>query len=74
MKGNAPWCYRKADDTFSITLHDLVKMLEESYNIDKNIEFTMESATDRKLAYLDFLVRANENKKLRIDFHRKTNA
>lgn len=74
MKGSVPWCYRKVDDTFSITSHDLVKMLEESYNIDKNIEFTMESATYGKLAFLDFLVSANENKKLRTEFHKKTNA
>lgn len=35
-------------------LHDLVKKLEELNNIGKTIEFTMESALDEILSFLDF--------------------
>ena len=48
-------CYRKVDDTFSITSHDLFKTFEELCNTDKNMEFTAESATDGELEFLDFL-------------------
>ena len=40
---NAPrlW-YRKVDDTFAITSHDLEETLQKLNDIDENIEFTME--------------------------------
>ena len=54
--------YEKVHDTFAITLHDLVKTLEELNSIDNSIDFTMESAKDRKVAFLVSLIRINENR------------
>ena len=47
---NAPrlW-YRKVDDTFAITLHDLGETLQKLNNIDKKIEFTMEKSSEGNL-------------------------
>lgn len=66
-------CYRKVYDTYSIRSHDLLERLEELYNIYKNVEFTLESAKDGKLAFLDFLINVNENRKIRPEGYRKTN-
>ena len=55
------------EDAFAITFDDLVKTLEELNNIDNNVEFTMKSAKDEELAFLDYLVSINEIKKLRIE-------
>ena len=45
--------YRKVDDTFAITSHDLGETLQKLNDIDENIEFTMEKAPERNLPFLD---------------------
>ena len=43
---NAPhlW-YRKVDDTFAVTSHDLGETLQKLNDIDENVEFTMEKTS-----------------------------
>lgn len=53
--------------TFVITLHDLVKMVEEQKRIDNNTRFIMEGAKDGKITYFHRLISNNENRKLTED-------
>ena len=46
--------------------------MQQLNNVEKNIEFTMESITDG--TFLDFIIRVNENRELSTEVHRKTNA
>ena len=57
---NAPclW-YRKVGDTFAVTSHDLGGTLKKLNDINENIEFTMEKASEGNLPFLDCIVSLN---------------
>ena len=69
---NAPrlW-YRKVDDTFGITSHDLGETLQKLNYIDENIEFTMEKASEGNLPFLDCIKSLNEKREIIIKVYRK---
>ena len=60
---NAPrlW-YRKIDDIFAIASHDLGETLQGLNDIDDNIEFTMEKASEGNLPFLDCIISLNEKR------------
>ena len=60
----------KVDDTYAITSHNVVKTLEELAN--KNIKFTIKSAEEGKLVFLNCLKSVNENRELRTEVYRKS--
>ena len=59
---NAPclW-YRKVEDTFAIASHDLGETLQKLKDINENIEFTMEKASEGNFPFLDCIISLNEN-------------
>ena len=69
---NAPrlW-YRKVDYTFSITSHDLEETLQKLNDIDENIEFTMEKASEENLPFLDCIISLNEKREIITKVYRK---
>ena len=50
---------RKVDNTFAITSHDLEETLQKLNDIDENIEFTMENASDGNLLIFNILININ---------------
>ena len=68
---NAPrlW-YRKVDYTFAITSHDLEETLQKLNDIDENIEFIMEKASEENLPFLDCIISLNEKREI-IKVYRK---
>ena len=54
--------YRKVDDTFVMTSHDLGETLQQLNHIDENIEFTMEKTSERYLLFLDCIISLNEKR------------
>ena len=58
---NAPclW-YRKVEDTFAIASHDLGETLQKLKDINENIEFTMEKASEGNFPFLDCIISLNE--------------
>ena len=69
---NAPrlW-YRKVDDTFAITSHDLGETLQKLTDTDENIEFTMEKASEENLRFLDCIISLNEQREIITKVYRK---
>ena len=63
--------YRKVDDTFAITSHDLGETLKKLNDIDENIEFTMEKASEENLPFLDYIISLNEKRETITKVHRK---
>ena len=63
--------YRKVDDTFAITSHDLGETLKKLNDIDENIEFTMEKASEGNLPFLDYIISLNEKRETITKVHRK---
>ena len=68
---NAPrlW-YRKVDYTFAITSHGLEETLQKLNDIDENIEFIMEKASEENLPFLDCIISLNEKREI-IKVYRK---
>ena len=69
---NAPrlW-YRKVDDTIAITSHDLWETLQKLNDIDENIKFTMEMASDGNLPFLDCSISLQEKREIITKVYRK---
>ena len=63
--------YRKVDDTFAVTSHDLGETLQKLNDIDKNIEFTMEKAPRGNLPFLNCIISLNEKRKIITKVYRK---
>ena len=69
---NAPrlW-YRKIDDIFAIASHDLGETLQGLNDIDDNIEFTMEKASEGNLPFLDCIISLNKKREIITNVYRK---
>ena len=69
---NAPrlW-YRKVDDTFAITSHDLEEALQKLNDIGENIEFTMEKESEGNLPLLHCIISLNEKREIITKVYRK---
>ena len=63
--------YRKLDDTFAITSHDLGGTLRKLHDNDENIEFTMEKASEGNLPFLDYIICLNEKREIITKMYRK---
>ena len=63
--------YKKVDDTFAITSHDLGETLQKLSNIDENIEFSTEKASEGNLPFLDCIISLNEKREIITKVYRK---
>ena len=63
--------YRKVDNTFAITSHDLGETLQKLNDIDEKIEFNMEKATEGKLPFVDCIIGLNEKRVIITKLYRK---
>ena len=63
--------YRRVDDTFAITSHDLEETLQMLNDIDENIEFTMEKTSEGNLPFLDCIISLNERREIIGKVYRK---
>ena len=59
------------DNTCAIISHDLGETLQKLNDIDKNIEFTMEKASERNLPFLDCIISLNEKREIKTKVYRK---
>ena len=53
---------RKVDHTFAMTSHDLGETLKKLNNIDENIDFIMEKASERNLPFQDCIISLNKKR------------
>ena len=69
---NAPrlW-YRKVDNTFAVPSHDPGETLQELNDIDENIEFTMEKASEGNLPFLDCIINLIQKREIVTKAYRK---
>ena len=69
---NAPrlWC-RKVDNAFAVTSYDLGETMQKLNDIDENIEFTMEKASEGNLPFLDCIISLNKKREIMIKVYRK---
>ena len=69
---NAPrlW-YRKVDNTFTITSHDLGQTLQKLNDIDQKIQFAVEKASKGNLPFLDCIISLNEKREIKTKVFRK---
>ena len=63
--------YKNVDDTFVITSHDLRETLQKLNNIDENIEYSMEKASEGNLHFLDCIIILNGKREIITKVYRK---
>ena len=64
--------YRKLHDEFAITSHDLGETSQKLNDINENIEFTMEKASEGNLPFLDCIISLNEKREIITKVYRKS--
>ena len=63
--------YRKVDDTFAITSHDLGETLQKLHDINENIEYTLKKASEGNLPFLDCIISLNKKREIITKIYRK---